>query len=157
METFRSFCKVAQIPPPEGDDFELATGEALAWFRNAGQAPIHVKTVRSTKERRRHVRQYAEGELSPQESFYFRGPQLSLNLRAQNLKVFLQLADGIDDATWTYHLRRGHYSSWFRTMIKDNELARSAAEVGEQDRTASPQESRQKIKEAITSRYTAPA
>ncbi len=156
MKTFRSFCKVAQIPPPEGNDFELATGEALAWFRNSGQAPIHVKTIQSTKERRRHVRQYAEGELSPEESFYFRGPQLSLNLRAQNLKVFLQLAEGIDDATWTYHLRRGHYSSWFRTMIKDDELARSAAEV-ERDSTASPQGSRQKIKEAITSRYTAPA
>jgi len=65
METFRSFCKVTQIPPPEGEDLELAAGKALVRFRNGGLAPFHVNTICSTKERRRHVRQYAVGEFLP--------------------------------------------------------------------------------------------
>jgi hypothetical protein len=39
METVGSFCKVTQIPPPEGKDLELAAGKALVWFRNGDQAP----------------------------------------------------------------------------------------------------------------------
>jgi hypothetical protein len=52
----------------------------------------------------RHKRKYTEGELGPDRSFYFRGPENSLNLRAQNLMVFLQIADGVDDVTWMYPL-----------------------------------------------------
>jgi hypothetical protein len=40
-------------------------------------------------------------------------------------------------------------------MIKDEELATHAAEI-ERESTASPHDSRAKIKEAVTSRYTAP-
>ena len=156
METLRAFAGVVQAQPPEGEDFELTTGEALVWRRNSGEPPIHVRTVRSTQERRRHLRQYAEGELSPEESFYFRGPKSALNLRAQNLKTFLQLAEGIDVETWMYHLRRGDYSAWFKRMIKDEELAQHTAGV-ERDKSVSADESRQKIREAITNRYTAPA
>jgi hypothetical protein len=29
--------------------------------------------------------------------------------------IFLQIADGIDDATWEHHLRAGDYSAWFAT------------------------------------------
>jgi hypothetical protein len=32
-------------------------------------------------------------------SFFFRGPDAALYLRAQNLSTFLQLAEGVDDAT----------------------------------------------------------
>ena len=118
--------------------------------------PVHVKTIRSTRDRRRHVRLYAEGDISPGRSFYFRGPESKLNLRAQNLKTFLQLAEGVDDATWIYHLRRGDYSDWFRSMIKDDELADYTASM-EQDEAVSPQESRRRIKAAVERRYTAPA
>jgi hypothetical protein len=41
-------------------------------------------------------------------------------------------------------------------MIKDDELGRQAAEI-EQDKSVSPKDSRRKIKEAMESRYTAPA
>lgn len=156
MEVYRSFSKLMLVDPPPGDNRDLAAGEAMVWFRHSSWPPIRVRTVRSSRERRRHVRQYAEGELSPQQSFYFRGPDQKLNLRAQNLKTFLQLADGIDDATWLYHLRRRDYSAWFKTMIKDDDLA-NVAEIIERDRGASAQDSKQKIKEAIASRYTAPA
>ena len=115
-----------------------------------------MKTVRSSRERLRHVRQYADGELSPQQSFFFRGPESKLNLRAQNLRTFLQLAAGVDDETWMFHLRRGDFSSWFKTIIKDEELARQAAQI-EGDQTATPEHSRERIREAVDSRYTASA
>ena len=58
------------------------------------------------KERqKRHARKYAEGELGEDRSFYFRGPEATLNLRAQNLSTFLQMAAGVDDRTWLHHLR----------------------------------------------------
>ena len=52
-----------------------------------------------------------------------------MNLRAQNLNLFLQLGDGVDDATWLHHLRRGDYSRWFRDVIRDEELAAEASRV----------------------------
>jgi hypothetical protein len=156
MEVFRSFAKVLQISPPSGDYDDLPTGEALVWFRKNGEAPIQVKTVQSTRERLRHVKQYAEGELSPEQSFYFHGPESKLNLRAQNLRTFLQLADGVDDETWMHHLRKGDYSAWFKSMIKDDELERQTAAI-EQDETVSPKDSRQRIRNVVESRYTAPA
>ena len=152
---FASLAKVLQIDPPKETHDDLPSGEALVWFRKQAD-PIHVKAVRSRRERLRHVRQYAEGELSPEQSFYFRGPESKLNLRAQNLRTFLQLADGVDDDTWMFHLRNGDYSSWFESMIKDNELSKQVAVI-EQDKGSSPQESRQKIKTAVDKRYTAPA
>ena len=71
-----------------------------------------------------------EGELSKETSFYFRGPEEKLNLRAQNLMVFLQLAQGVDDATWLHHLHQGDYAHWFRTAIKDTDLAEETIEIG---------------------------
>ena len=60
-------------------------------------------------------------------SFYFTGPLNRLNLRAQNLAMFTQIAEGIDDETWLYHLRRGDYSQWMRDAIKDDEMADEVA------------------------------
>ena len=107
-------------------------------------------------ERKRHSRKYAEGNLGPDRSFYFRGPDGKLHLKAQNLVLFLQLADGVDDATWEYHLRRNDYSHWFRAEIKDAELATEAERV-EADKKLSPQESRAAIRKAVEGRYTLPA
>jgi hypothetical protein len=103
---------------------------------------------------KRHVRKYAEGELGEDKSFYFRGPANALNLRAQNLVTFLQMADGVDDATWLHHLRRGDYVRWFRDAIKDDDLADDAAAI--QD-GADPQATRARMREIIERRYTAPA
>jgi HAD superfamily hydrolase (TIGR01484 family) len=154
FEVFRSFARETEMAAPEGNLDELAPGEALIWFRRTGSPPIRVKTVQSKHERLRHVRQYAEGELSPEQSFYFRGPVSKLNLRAQNLQTFLQLADGVDDETWMYHLRRGDYSAWFASRIKD-EVLKHEAERAEKNLELSPQESRNRIRQAIESRYTA--
>ena len=155
-EVFRSFAEAAQVGSFEYSGPAPQPGEALAWFPKIAKAPIRLKPVRSARERLRHVRQYAEGELSPQQSFFFRGPESKLNLRAQNLRSFLQLAEGVDDDTWMFHLRRGDFSTWFKTIIKDEELARQAAEI-EQDPHTTADESRERIREAVDNRYTASA
>ena len=102
------------------------------------------------------MRNYSAGELGEDRSFYFRGPEDRLNLRAQNLTMFLQLADGVDDHTWLFHLIRGDYSKWFREAIKDEALAGEVAQY-EKDGQISARESRQKVRAAVERRYTAPA
>src|SRR6266404_6171704 len=134
---------------------ELAPGEALAWFRESGKTR-RVKLAQSNAERKRHKRKYALGELGEDRSFYFRGPRGQLNLRAQNLMLFVQLAEGVDDDTWSFHLRHGDYSRWFRDGIKDEALAEEAAQI-ENNSALDPRSSRERIKQAIELRYTAPA
>jgi hypothetical protein len=65
-------------------------------------APLWFRLPRTRAAHQRHDRKYAEGELPPDRSFYFRGAGQKLNLRAYNLKAFEQLADGVDDDTWLY-------------------------------------------------------
>jgi hypothetical protein len=107
-------------------------------------------------EQRRHTRKYAVGQLPPERSFYFRGPEGKLNLRAQNLLQFLEMAAGVDDDTWTFHFRRADYSRWFRDVIKDGELATAAAAV-ERDRFLSRDDALAALRSAVESRYTLPA
>jgi hypothetical protein len=92
----------------------------------------------------------------PDRSFYFEGPEGKLHLRAQNLLLFLQMAEGVDDATWVHHLQRGDYSRWFREAIKDETLASEGAQIERRTNT-SPAESRALMKAAIEGRYTLPA
>ena len=132
----------------------LATGEALVWFRSSGEAPFKLRASVSTGERRRHSRKYAEGQLGEDRSFYFRGPDGRLNLRAQNLVLFLQMADGVDDATWQYHLGRGDVSRWMRDSIKDSELANDVRAVEQSAARLAPGETRERVRQAIESRYT---
>jgi hypothetical protein len=73
-------------------------------------------------ERIRHLRKYAEGNMR-HNSFYFSGPAGRQNLRAQNLVIFAQIAEGIDEETWLFPLYRGDYSRWFRKAVKDSYLA----------------------------------
>lgn len=79
-----------------------------------------------------------------------------MNLRAHNLITFIQTAEGVDEATWLYHLQQQDYSGWFREAIKDETLAEEAAEV-EAMSELSAVESRDRIKTAIKRRYPLPA
>lgn len=133
---------------------ELEPGEVLVWWRRQKKA-LKVRLMPSKLERRRHTRKYAEGELPPERSFYFRGPERKLNLRAQNLILFMQIAEGVDDDTWMHHLEQGDYSQWLREQIKDDELAKEVETVEQQ--RLSPQQSRAMIREIIEHHYTLPA
>jgi HAD superfamily hydrolase (TIGR01484 family) len=155
-DAVRGFVAATGRAAPAGSPAPLAAGEVLHWSPAAGTPPRTVRIVPPRAERRRHVRKYAEGELGPDRSFYFRGPGDRLNLRAQNLATFVQLAEGVDDETWLHHLRRQDYSRWFREAIKNDELADDAAAVErEGDRPAG--DSRARIRAAIEQRYTLPA
>ena len=133
-----------ELPEPEDR-------EAIAWWVQSGAPPEPIAILQPEAELQRHERKYAEGDLEDR-SFYFRGPEGKLNLRAQNLAVFVQTAEGVDDETWEHHLEQGDIEQWFRASIKDPELATEVAKVAAS--RASPRESRRSIREAIEKRYT---
>ncbi|HVX94969.1 MAG TPA: HAD-IIB family hydrolase [Polyangia bacterium] len=164
-ETIAAFSAARGTPAPITDARPLAPGEALVWRRGDPRGPIRIRPAPSRLEHRRHVRKYAEGDLGPESSFYFRGADGRLNLRAQNLQLFLQLGDGVDAATWLHHLRARDYSRWARDAIKDEGLAQEIAEIerAEIERQAAaaegeadPAPSRAAVRRAIEERYTAP-
>ncbi|HUG37317.1 MAG TPA: type IV secretory system conjugative DNA transfer family protein, partial [Candidatus Limnocylindrales bacterium] len=147
-----AFCRTLDLEPPPMSPVELASGDVLVWLRSSGAPPFRIRPVPGRSERRRHVRKYAQGDLGEDRSFYFKGPEGKLNLRAQNLALFVQLADGVDDATWLHHLRQGGYSSWFREAIKDEELANEAAQI--EAAPGSADESKAAVRRAVEQRYT---
>jgi hydroxymethylpyrimidine pyrophosphatase-like HAD family hydrolase len=139
--------------PPDVGDSPLEQGQAvLAPVGSAAPCALRFRPTRRRIEHRRHIRKYAEGELPPDRSFYFRGPKAELNLRAVNLLRFCELAEGVDEATWAHHLRGAEYSAWVREMIKDPELANEIAAV-ETDPSLPPADSRRLIVEAVRRRY----
>jgi hydroxymethylpyrimidine pyrophosphatase-like HAD family hydrolase len=138
-----------QLPPHPSD-------RPVGWLLHAGSRPMPFQPAQPAADRQRHRRKYAEGELGKDNSFYFRGPEGRLNLRAQNLEMFMQIADGVDDDTWIYHLRRADVSHWFRTVIKDEALADDASNIERLDELSAA-ESRARMRAAIERRYTTPA
>lgn len=148
----KEFADAVKTDLPPLPDRDPETGEAIVWFRESGETVLF-RAITSNTERQRHRKKYAEGELDEDRAFTFRGPQGAMNLRVRNLMNFIQIAEGIDDETWLYHLRRGDYSRWFRDSIGDDELADQIAEAEH----GAPGESRKRIIEAIEAKYTAPA
>lgn len=155
-ETISEFALSVDDTPPAIDANPLDPGEALVWWRRPRGEPRRVRTIAPSAERTRHLRKYAHGDLDDR-SFWFRGPEHKLNLKAQNLTTFMQLSDGVDDATWLYHLDAGDYVRWIRDCIKDDELADEVEQVGHTATDRSPKETRAAVRSAIESRYTTPA
>jgi hydroxymethylpyrimidine pyrophosphatase-like HAD family hydrolase len=129
----------------------LDRGEAAIAWRDLDRPAMRFQVNQRRVEHRRHVRKYTEGELPPDRSFYFRGPQGALNLRAANLVRFCELADGVDEATWTHHLRQNDYSDWIRDMIKDPDLAQDVARIERSGQNGA--ETRRTVLDAIRRRY----
>jgi len=137
---------------PEGLSHQ--SGHAVVWFPRSGKAPFAMRIMSGRVERIRHLRKYAEGNMRDR-SFYFRGPAGRHNLRAQNLVIFSQIAEGIDEETWLFHLHRGDYSRWFREAVKDSYLADHAERI-EQRQDLRPAETRELMRSFIEGRYTLP-
>jgi hypothetical protein len=150
-KTVQAFAAAIGASAPETAVAPEHSDQVLIW-KASERSVLRVKLARGRMARRRHRRKYAHGELGPDKSFYFRGPDARLNLRAHNLMLFNQLADGVDDETWLHHLRQHDYSSWFRDAIKDDELAEEASAI--EKREQSPAKSRLDIRRAIERRYT---
>jgi GTPase SAR1 family protein len=129
-------------------------GRAVVWSWRQKAPPFSVEVMPGRSERIRHHRKYAEGDMRHR-SFYFRGPANRHNLKAQNLVVFSQIAEGIGEETWQFHLRRGDFSRWFRASVKDDYLADQVERI-EQRQDLSLLETRGLIRGLIESRYTLP-
>jgi hydroxymethylpyrimidine pyrophosphatase-like HAD family hydrolase len=135
-------------------EFHHGGDKAVVWFVKKKKEPFPVTIIPGRLERLRHHRKYAEGDVR-HHSFYFRGPRGKQNLRAQNLVIFSQIAEGIDEETWLFHLQRGDYSRWFREVIRDSYLATQAEQI-EERKDLAPAETRHLIRHLIESRYTLP-
>jgi len=155
-KTLSGFAKTLSIDLPEMPKETFGPGQGVVWDRSSGQSPTAVKLCEAKIERRRHLRKYAEGNLGPDRSFYFRGPHGMLKLRAHNLQIFSSMSEGVDDETWLFHLRQGDYSHWFRELIKNRELAEEVEAI-EKRHGEDATRSRKAILAAVERHYTAAA
>jgi hydroxymethylpyrimidine pyrophosphatase-like HAD family hydrolase len=155
-EMMREFAKVNELEPPAIELEKIPRGQAILWHKQSAEPPRVVEVEPSHTDRKRHLRKYAEGSLADDRSFYFRGPEGKLNLRAHNLVLFTDLADGVDEDTWLYHWSRGDVSKWLRTCVKDEPLADRVVAV-EREVPDDASASRQRVRELIEETYTLPA
>jgi len=139
-----------QIELPQNLIFEQ--GDVLVWKTDKNK-PFLIRSDIPGQFLRRHKRKYAKGDMGDN-SFYFTGPMHRLNLKANNLMIFIQMGSGVDDETWLFHLCKHDYSNWFRNSIKDEQLAINTENI--ESRIQNPQDSREAIFNFILERYTAP-
>ncbi len=147
------FAAATQVDPPPFDPLPLGTGEVWLWRTRNPPQVVRCRALKSHREHTRHLRKYAEGQLPVERSFYFRGPEGKLNLRAQNLILFCQLAEGLDEGTWRFHLRNGDYGRWFRDCIKDDRLAAETTNIANLP-DLSDAETRSRVLAAVRQNYT---
>ncbi len=150
-DSVQSFTRMLGLEPLENLPEALPSHRALVWRVGGGESPVEIEIIPPEGEHLRHIRKYAEGELGEDRSFYFRGAEERLNLRAHNLETLCQLAKGVDADTWMHHLNNGDYSSWLRHCVKDDELADEVARI---EAKADARASRDEICGAIERRYT---
>jgi hypothetical protein len=151
-KSLREYCRLLGATPPElPSPADRQEHKAIAWWRALGPpAWIHRLPARSEHQRHRHG--YLDGDMDPEHRFYFRGPKNELNLGAQNLRIFMQLGEGVDNETWLHHLRQGDYARWFRDIIKDEDLAAAAERISHNGQVSAP-ESRRELFDVIRKKY----
>jgi hydroxymethylpyrimidine pyrophosphatase-like HAD family hydrolase len=152
QESLEKFCELLGEPTPEvAPPADQQEHQALAWWRRRG-LPGWFRRIPPRGEHQRHRHGYLDGDMDPEDRFYFRGPKGELNLAAQNLRLFMQVGEGVDDDTWVYHLRQGDYARWFRDVIKDDDLAERAEQLRRNGKV-SAERSRQEIFDFIRKKY----
>jgi len=139
---------LAELPQKRHKD------HVACWFVRSDEAPFTMRVIPGQAERIRHHRKYAEGDVR-YHSFYFRGPENKHNLKAQNLNVFCQIAEGIGEDTWMFHLRRHDYSRWMRDVIRNRDLAAAVEDI-ERRADLTPSQTRALVCAAVEARYTLP-
>jgi hypothetical protein len=154
-EMIAAFAESGGEEAPDVPAGPMPTGQALIWSRDRSEGVRTFQVPETRLQHLRHGRKYAEGDLG-RSSFYFKGPEGKLNLRAQNLFLFLQTGEGVDDETWFYHLRRGDYSSWLRRSVKNGPLALEVRAI-EKIPDLDAGHGRKLIRDAIERHYTLPA
>ncbi|SHN74414.1 HAD-IIB family hydrolase [Cryptosporangium aurantiacum] len=149
---FEPVAEALEVDPPRLPADGLEPGQLLIWRVGEDEARL-VELEPGTIDRERHRRKYALGTMSADTSFWFRGPEQKLNLRAHNLMLFLEIGQGVDEDTWLYHLRRGDYSKWISGTLDDDELA-TEIETVEKDESLDAAASRDRVRDLVTAKYT---
>jgi HAD superfamily hydrolase (TIGR01484 family) len=155
-EILRQFAEAAGLTAPAIPAEDLEPGKAVVWFLDSNEIIPNLAVEAPRGERIRHKKKYAEGKLGEDRVFHFRGSRNMLDLRVENLMGFVQIASGIDDETWLFHLKNGEYSKWFREAVKDEPLSEEINRIANDD-LLSAAESRKRVIHAIEEKYTAPA
>jgi hypothetical protein len=151
-KAMQDFSEFRGIQLQENAVTPLQKGQAWVWDVETGDDPVLINTGTPVHLQQRHKKKYATGDMD-YNSFYFKGPEGKLSLKAYNLMIFTQIASGVDEETWLFHLKRKDYSNWLRHSVHDSELA-GMVEVVESDEKHFS-DSRKKIIDLITERYTA--
>jgi hypothetical protein len=153
-ETIHNYASCIKAGLPEIPIADLQKGEALVWHRPSGEAPFLIRTLVPQKILQRHKRKYAIGDMGP-DSFIFTGPETKLHLKASNLLRFVEIAEGVDDDTWLFHLQRHDYSTWMRNSVNDETLAEQVEKI--EDKEPDAVASRDAIAQLVKLHYTGPA
>ncbi len=127
------------------------THHALAWHMKDDET-IWFSRLQAESDNQRYRHSLFEGEMEEEHQFVFRGANNQFSLRATNLKRFIELAAGLDDETWLFHLQRNDYSNWIDQVIKDYDLADEIRSIESQSDLA-PQDSRNAVKQTIEERF----
>ena len=151
--TMKNFATVTNTKIIVPKNIVIEVGEVFVW-QKARKDTLIVTCSIPGHLLHRHKRKYAAGDMG-NNSFYFKGPENKLNLKANNLITFIQMGKGVDDDTWLYHLHKNDYFNWFRGSVKDEGLARDAEGIGQNEQNADA--SRKAIFKLIQDRYTATA
>lgn len=152
-DIMKKYAELKNIAMPDMPITPLEKGEAWIW-ESEKQKPFPVRLEKPAQLMQRHKKKYATGDMLDK-SFYFYGPGKKLNLKANNLMIFIQMAEGVDDDTWMYHLGRKEYSDWFRNAVHDGELADLTEQIEKNETDAA--KSKEAVLKLIKERYTAPA
>lgn len=150
-KALQAFSRFRNIPLAENAVTPLQKGQAWVWDITSGKQPVLIKTDKPAHLQQRHKKKYATGDMD-YNSFYFRGPENKLSLKAYNLVMFTQMAEGIDEETWRYHLKRKDYSNWLRHSVHDEELASLVGDIENDEQLR--QGSRRAIIDLINEHYT---
>ena len=148
------FCQSRGEAPPQRHLPALNDAEALGWLMTERQVPFVFAVAPETPAPARAKPKDRLGDLSPDRSFYFRGPAGRLNLRAQNLPLFLQIGQGVDEETWLHHLHAGDYSRWLRIAYGDEVLAERIAAIEHEGGSA--ELTRERVEAALESTLQKP-
>ncbi len=139
--------------PIEQPSIESEGHKAIAWNRKTNEL-FSFHRLQAKERGQRHRHSLLEGDMDEHLQFVFRGPECKLQLKASNLRRYIELAEGLDDDTWLFHLRRNDYSKWFKDVIKDDELAHHTEHI-EQNDNHDAKSSREKIIQLIKERFDA--
>ena len=146
---FTQYSTALHLHPPENLP-SLERGEICVWDRLDGGNPFVVRFHLPKKLLQRHKKKYAQGDMASN-SFIFTGPENKLHLVANNLILFMHIGEGIDEATWQFHLTREDFKKWIRDKVHDEGLV-AAAESAEHANTT--EESKKRLLGYIQDHYT---